>query len=76
MISWLIINNPFANLEEGKFLALDLGGTNFRVLLIELHGADFQMDNEVYTVPSHIMRGTGEQVNLLRQYIGSDSALQ
>lgn len=24
--------------EEGLFLALDLGGTNFRVLLLELRG--------------------------------------
>lgn len=48
--------------EEGKFLALDLGGTNFRVLLIELHGSDFKMDNEIYPVPQHIMLGTGEQV--------------
>ena len=23
--------------EEGKFLALDLGGTNFRVMLLEMH---------------------------------------
>jgi hexokinase len=26
--------------EKGKFLALDLGGTNFRVLIVELNGRD------------------------------------
>lgn len=26
--------------EEGLFLALDLGGTNFRVLLLELRGGE------------------------------------
>ena len=62
-ISFYLINLFFFNLiEEGKYLALDLGGTNFRVLLIDLHGFDFQMDNEVYSVPQEIMRGTGEMV--------------
>jgi len=49
-------------LEEGKFLALDLGGTNFRVLLIELHGDEFRMDNEIFSVPQEVMLGTGEGV--------------
>ena len=43
-------------------MALDLGGTNFRVLLIELEGEQFHHDSEVYAVPETIMHGTGEQV--------------
>ena len=48
--------------ESGRFLALDLGGTNFRVLLIELSGLDFKMDNQIFSVPQHVMLGTGEQL--------------
>ncbi|GFS79584.1 hexokinase-2 [Nephila pilipes] len=48
--------------EQGKFLALDLGGTNFRVLLITLENEDFQMENEVFGIPESIMLGTGEQL--------------
>lgn len=48
--------------ERGKFLALDLGGTNFRVLLIELDGLQFEMENEIYAIPQEIMLGTGQQL--------------
>jgi len=48
--------------EEGKFLALDLGGTNFRVLLIDIKGESFSMKNEIYAIPQHIMLGSGENV--------------
>ncbi|XP_054164981.1 hexokinase-1-like isoform X2 [Oppia nitens] len=47
---------------EGKYMALDLGGTNFRVLLLELNGDKFHLDSEVYAVPEIIMHGTGEQL--------------
>ena len=59
--------------ERGRFLALDLGGTNFRVLLIEL-GEVFHMDSKIYAVPQDIMIGPGtgvgeewESVNLVFQ---------
>jgi hexokinase len=47
--------------ESGKFLALDLGGTNFRVLLIELGGAPLQskMVSKIFAVPHDIMVGSG-----------------
>ena len=47
--------------EEGNFLALDLGGTNFRVLLMEIgkHGK-FHMESQIFAVPESIMVGTGE----------------
>ncbi|XP_046801811.1 hexokinase type 2 [Lucilia cuprina] len=49
--------------ERGKFLALDLGGTNFRVLLIHLKEEhDFQMESRIYAIPQHIMLGSGTQL--------------
>ncbi|XP_018578067.1 hexokinase type 2 isoform X5 [Anoplophora glabripennis] len=48
--------------ETGKFLALDLGGTNFRVLLIELSGEHFEMKSKIFAIPQHIMLGSGEQL--------------
>lgn len=53
----------FALLERGKFLALDLGGTNFRVLLIHLKGEDdFEMQSKIYAIPQSIMIGSGTQL--------------
>lgn len=52
----------FVCIEEGKFLALDLGGTNFRVLLIELSKDHFEMKSKIFAIPQHIMLGSGEQV--------------
>ncbi|XP_070493694.1 hexokinase type 2-like isoform X2 [Chironomus tepperi] len=49
--------------ERGKFLALDLGGTNFRVLLIHLKGdGDFEMQSKIYAIPQSIMLGSGTQL--------------
>jgi len=49
--------------ERGKFLALDLGGTNFRVLLIHLKGeSDFEMQSKIYAIPQSIMLGSGTQL--------------
>jgi len=45
--------------ECGKFLALDLGGTNFRVLLIELGPHIFHMKSKIFAVPQSIMHGSG-----------------
>lgn len=46
--------------ERGKFLALDLGGTNFRVLIIKLGENHFDMQSKIYAIPQKIMTGTGE----------------
>jgi len=44
-------------------LALDLGGTNFRILLIELGDKNyFHMDFETFKVPSQIQTGKGTEV--------------
>ncbi|EEB16350.1 Hexokinase type, putative [Pediculus humanus corporis] len=48
--------------EKGKFLALDLGGTNFRVLIIYLEENHFDMKSKIYPVPEAIMLGTGTQL--------------
>lgn len=50
--------------EVGKFLALDLGGTNFRVLLIELEGgiANSKMVSKIFAVPNDIMTGPGSEL--------------
>lgn len=55
--------------ENGNFLALDLGGTNFRVLLINLNGQEVTMESKIYLIPQHIMTGTGEQVSSTPQNI-------
>ena len=49
--------------ERGEFLALDLGGTNFRVLLITLEGeTKSSMKSKIYRVPDSIQKGTGTAV--------------
>ncbi|CAG5127581.1 unnamed protein product, partial [Candidula unifasciata] len=48
--------------EEGDFLALDLGGTNFRVLLINLKGQEVTMESKIFIIPQHIMLGSGVQL--------------
>ncbi|NXD76389.1 HXK2 protein, partial [Halcyon senegalensis] len=46
--------------EQGKFLALDLGGTNFRVLVVHVTDDGIRMASEIYVIPTAIMQGTGE----------------
>lgn len=48
--------------ESGNFLALDLGGTNFRVLLIKLADGKSEMASKIYRIPHEIMVGTGESL--------------
>ncbi|KHN86235.1 Hexokinase-2 [Toxocara canis] len=45
--------------ERGDFLALDLGGTNFRVLLVRLDGKDAKMEGRIFRLPEHIIKGSG-----------------
>ncbi|XP_055865041.1 hexokinase-1-like isoform X2 [Biomphalaria glabrata] len=47
--------------EKGEFLALDLGGTNFRVLLVRLQAVDIDIQSKTYLIPQRIMLGTGTQ---------------
>ncbi|XP_043094942.1 hexokinase-2 isoform X2 [Puntigrus tetrazona] len=51
--------------ERGDFLALDLGGTNFRVLLVRVGSGkrrSVEMHNKIYTIPQDITQGTGEEL--------------
>ncbi|XP_059586553.1 hexokinase-2 isoform X1 [Alligator mississippiensis] len=51
--------------EKGDFLALDLGGTNFRVLLVRVRNGmrrGVEMHNKIYSIPQEIMQGTGEEL--------------
>lgn len=51
--------------EKGKYLALDLGGTNFRALLVNFKKGlqhNVRLYHKIYTIPQEIMQGTGEEV--------------
>ncbi|CAL8401064.1 unnamed protein product [Boreogadus saida] len=51
--------------ERGDFLALDLGGTNFRVLHVSVGHEEQRvvtMDSQICEVPQDIMLGTGEKL--------------
>ncbi|KAK7925014.1 hypothetical protein WMY93_007324 [Mugilogobius chulae] len=51
--------------EEGDFLALDLGGTNFRVLHVRVQQDQkkvLKMDSEICAIPQELMTGPGEQL--------------
>ena len=48
--------------ERGDILALDLGGTNFRVLLINLDSGEIKVKSKVFLIPNSIMTGTGSQL--------------
>ncbi|XP_035514258.1 hexokinase-2 [Morone saxatilis] len=51
--------------EQGEFLALDLGGSNFRVLLVKVMADGKQkveMENQIYAIPEHLMRGSGSEL--------------
>uniref|UniRef100_A0A674F3U9 Hexokinase-2 n=1 Tax=Salmo trutta TaxID=8032 RepID=A0A674F3U9_SALTR len=63
--------------ESGEFLALDLGGTNFRVLLVRVRRGkrrSVEMHNKIYAIPQEAMQGTGEEVN--RVFTDSRSELE
>ncbi|XP_044756105.1 hexokinase type 2-like [Coccinella septempunctata] len=50
-------------LETGTYLAVDLGGTNFRVLMVELGGPDhLKMTSMQFAVPQEKMLGTGDNL--------------
>ncbi|KAL9225681.1 hypothetical protein vseg_001575 [Gypsophila vaccaria] len=51
--------------EEGLFYALDLGGTNFRVLRVQLGGKDrrvIAIESEQVSIPQELMFGTSEEL--------------
>lgn len=48
--------------EDGQFLALDLGGTNFRVLLISLHNGNVVQRDKIYEISDELRVGPGEKL--------------
>uniref|UniRef100_A0A674MGH0 Phosphotransferase n=1 Tax=Takifugu rubripes TaxID=31033 RepID=A0A674MGH0_TAKRU len=51
--------------EKGDFLALDLGGTHFRVLhvrVVEEEQKVLKMDSQICTIPTDMMLGPGQQL--------------
>ncbi|KAL5214933.1 hypothetical protein ABZP36_004085 [Zizania latifolia] len=64
MIPSHVYSLPTGN-ETGLFYALDLGGTNFRVLRVQLGGKDKRVvdtEFEQVSIPKEIMRGTTEEL--------------
>ena len=58
--------------EEGDFLALDLGGSNFRVLLISLSNGEVKMESDIYPLDQALM--TSDAITLF-DYIADSIAL-
>ena len=57
------VRNTPRGTEIGQVLALDLGGTNFRVLLIDLRGnARVELTSKIFVIPQSIMIGDGKLV--------------
>jgi len=49
--------------ERGSFLALDLGGTNFRVLHVKLDDeSNIEMDSQIYKMPESVITGDGDKL--------------
>ncbi|XP_034366355.1 hexokinase-3 isoform X1 [Arvicanthis niloticus] len=48
--------------ERGDFLALDLGGTNFRVLLVRVAEGSVQIVNQIYSIPECVAQGSGQKL--------------
>ena len=57
--------------ENGAFLALDLGGTNFRVLLVKIikepgqSQPEIEMDSQIYKMPEDVITGKGTKVTAI-----------
>ena len=67
-------------LEVGQYLALDLGGTNYRILLVTLGGKGVppKKTETAFAIPNEIMKGTGDQVcfTLLIRYLKESLTFQ
>ncbi len=51
--------------ETGQVLALDLGGTNFRVLLVTLlPQSRVDLTSKIFVIPQSIMLGEGNNVSI------------
>ena len=58
--------------EINDILALDLGGSNFRVLLIKLRENEPpKILNKVFIVSESIMKGSGDKVHIIHYHINT-----
>uniref|UniRef100_A0A2K6UJW9 Hexokinase-2 n=1 Tax=Saimiri boliviensis boliviensis TaxID=39432 RepID=A0A2K6UJW9_SAIBB len=60
-----VVRSTADGTEHGEFLALDLGGTNFRVLWVKVTDNGLQkeeMENQICAIPEGVMRGRGTQL--------------
>ncbi|XP_049931586.1 hexokinase-3-like isoform X2 [Nymphaea colorata] len=70
--------------EKGIYYALDLGGTNFRVLRVQLSGKRQRIIDhhvEKQAIPPHIMTGTSEALfdylaSILKQFVEKEEGYQ
>lgn len=56
--------------EKGDFIALDLGGSNFRILRVKVtqdKKQPVQMESQVYDTPDDIIHGSGSRVSHISQ---------
>nr|XP_057925748.1 hexokinase-2 isoform X2 [Doryrhamphus excisus] len=64
MLPTYVLSTPDGT-EQGEFLALDLGGSTFRVLLVTVMAngePKVDMENQIYAIPEHLMRGSGSEL--------------
>ncbi len=61
MLVTYVRSTPNGN-EEGDFYALDLGGTNFRVLLVKIHDKEINMTHKQYAMDDSLMKGTAPKL--------------
>ncbi|XP_077456115.1 hexokinase-2 [Stigmatopora argus] len=64
MLPTYVLSTPDRT-EQGEFLALDLGGSTFRVLLVTVmaHGEQkVNMENQIYDIPERLKRGSGSEL--------------
>ncbi|KAH8278790.1 hypothetical protein KR018_009479 [Drosophila ironensis] len=58
--------------ERGKYLALDLGGSNFRILLVTLDEGDVNIQAKSYVFPKHLMSGSAvELFDFLAEHVSN-----
>ncbi|KAB1996740.1 hypothetical protein ES319_D13G252600v1 [Gossypium barbadense] len=77
------VDNLPSGSEKGIFYALDLGGTNFRVLRVELGGqrSDLDPDVEQQPIPEQLMTGRSEDLfdfiaSSLYQFVEKNDSVQ
>ncbi|KAJ3276622.1 glucokinase [Terramyces sp. JEL0728] len=62
MLPSYVLNRPTGN-EVGVYLALDLGGTNFRVCRVNLEGyGNMRLTSAKYTISEELKAGPGEKL--------------